>query len=50
LIVEMVDSRAKLDALAATLEVAADVGLATIGKIQVVAYGGHRHRTGAAPA
>lgn len=49
LIVEMIDTRAKLEALAATLEVAADVGLATLGKVQVVAYGGHRH-DGAPPA
>ena len=45
LIVEMVDTRSKLDALAATLEVAADVGLATLGKVQVVAYSGHRHHS-----
>lgn len=45
LIVEMVDTRSKLNALAATLEVAADVGLATLGKVQVVAYSGHRHHS-----
>jgi uncharacterized protein len=50
LIVEMVDIRSKLDALAATLEVAADVGLATSGKVQIIAHGGHRHHTGAPSA
>lgn len=47
LIVEMVDSQAKLDALVATLERSVEIGLVTLGEVRVIGYGGHRHHAAA---
>lgn len=43
-IVEVVDTRAALEAFHDTLEITDDAGLVTLETVSVVGYGGHRHR------
>ena len=43
LIVELVDTRSKLEAFTKTIELSVEIGLVTLEEVQIIGYGGHRH-------